>query len=175
MHAILAARLHIGRDGSGVVVRLHHDQAGAENHEEGEQMFLPRAAHQHAHGGHPGGIELGFCHAHRRNPPASESADAAEAAHGAPVSAHAQASGLFASPVGVQTQARRTAFLTMYSWFFMVPPRLVHARAGTPEAQRRAIRRPYAAHDSWVREGRDGLNEKPPHALNSLVVCREER
>src|ERR1035438_6018702 len=106
--------------------------------------------------------ELGFCHAHRRNPPASESADAAEAAHGAPVSAHAQASGLFASPVGVQTQARRTAFLTMYSWFFMVPPRLVDARAGTPEAQRRAIRRPYAAHDSWVREGRDGLNEKPP-------------
>ena len=114
--------------------------------------------------------QLGFRQAHRRNPPASESADAAVG-----VSTQTQASGLFASPVGVQTQARRTVFLTMYSWFFMVPPRLVRAQLQLWKRKCALVRRPCAAHDRWVREGRDGLNEKPPHALNSLVVCREER
>jgi hypothetical protein len=114
--------------------------------------------------------QVGLRHAHKRNPPASESADAA-----AVVSTQTHSSGLFASPVGIQTQARRTVFLTMYSWFFKVPPRLVHAQLWLRKRKCALFRRPCAAHDRWVREGRDGLNEKPPHALNSLVVCREER
>jgi hypothetical protein len=114
-------------------------------------------------------------HAHRHNPPSSESADVAEEAHGAAVSTHLHASGRFASQVAVQTQDRRRAFLTMYSWFFMVPPRLVCAQVRLWKRKFVLVRRPCAAHGRWVREGRDDLNDKPSHALNSLVVCREER
>jgi hypothetical protein len=37
VQAVLAAGLHVGGDGAGVVVGLHNDEAGADDDEEGEQ------------------------------------------------------------------------------------------------------------------------------------------
>jgi hypothetical protein len=48
VQAILAARLHIGGDSAGVVIRLHHDQPRAKDHEEREQVLLPRMANSNA-------------------------------------------------------------------------------------------------------------------------------
>src|ERR1700730_156968 len=44
MGAVLRAGLHVGRDGAGIVVRLHHDEAGPEDHQEGEQITRAKAA-----------------------------------------------------------------------------------------------------------------------------------
>jgi hypothetical protein len=44
MQSILTASLHIGGDGSRVIVCLHYDQARTEDHQEGEHMLLPGAA-----------------------------------------------------------------------------------------------------------------------------------
>jgi len=42
--AVLAAGLHVGGDGAGVVVGFHDDEAGAEGDEEAEDGALPGAA-----------------------------------------------------------------------------------------------------------------------------------
>ena len=41
MRAVLAAGLHVGGDGAGVVVGLHDNEAGTEHHEEAEHAALP--------------------------------------------------------------------------------------------------------------------------------------
>ena len=63
MQAVLSARLHVGGDGTSVVVRLHHDQSGAKDHQEGEQIPLPLVADNDALGfRHRGNIFLQlFC------------------------------------------------------------------------------------------------------------------
>jgi hypothetical protein len=50
VQAVLAARLHVGGDGAGVVVCLHHDQARAEDHQERQQVLLPVVADDDATG-----------------------------------------------------------------------------------------------------------------------------
>ena len=47
-HAVAAIRQRIGDDRPGVVVRLHHDQARAEDHEECEKIARPTIANHDA-------------------------------------------------------------------------------------------------------------------------------
>ncbi len=65
VEAVLASGLHVGGDGTGVVVSLHDDEAGAEGDEEAEEGALPGATDTDGVGGSGLGLEGG----HRRGPP----------------------------------------------------------------------------------------------------------
>src|ERR1039458_1803441 len=108
MQAVLSAGLHVCGDRSRIIVRLHHDQARAEDHQEGEQMLLPGTADHHALCGGNVGVELRFRYAHRCIPPVSSVEDAFLAVWGAFASVQTRASGILGSPVGSQWQFRKT-------------------------------------------------------------------
>jgi len=73
VEAVLASGLHVGGDGSGVVVGFHDDEAGTEDDEEAEDGAEPGAADVGLVGGLrlglEGGREAGLEAGHRRGPP----------------------------------------------------------------------------------------------------------
>jgi hypothetical protein len=68
MRAILATCLHVGRDGTRIVIRLHDDQAGAEDHKEVEHVLLPRAPNDDARWALLRDLPLRFRYPHRPVP-----------------------------------------------------------------------------------------------------------
>jgi len=70
METVLASCLHVGRNGAGIIVGFHDDQAGTEDHEEGQHVLLPAATDDDP----PltrgrGNIKFSLCHAHAPAPP----------------------------------------------------------------------------------------------------------
>src|ERR1700739_1511649 len=106
MEAVLAARLHISGYGAGIVVRLHDDQSRAEDHQEGEPVLLPAAAHDDAFVRRRNFVELRLFYAHRCSPAnvSSEGADDPVCSSGTSVQTHTN--GEFAFPEGIKTHIK---------------------------------------------------------------------
>jgi hypothetical protein len=69
VESVLAAGLHVGGDGAGVVVGFHDDETGAEDDEEAEDGAEPGTADEGLVGGLELRLELGLEGGHGRGPP----------------------------------------------------------------------------------------------------------
>jgi hypothetical protein len=128
VEAVLAAGLHVGGDGAGVVIGFHDDEAGAEDDEEAEEGAMPGAARQRSAGGR--GLELGLQGGHGRGP-----ASLVREGIGTTVGSQAQVRGAPGRPVVRQTRTRvgRRAANVVVILRDMVPPEL-HAGCMRVEA-----------------------------------------
>src|SRR3984957_6188071 len=171
MQSILAARLYVGGDGAGVVVRLHHDQPWTKDHQKGEYMLLPSAVDDDATFCQiRGAVELNFFYAHSRNPAGSLSnEDIGEAALGS-ASSHTQTSGVLLSPVSLQMQTKRPGLRTAKRVFFIVPP--WRSRQAQPYA-RACVRGSASCTDHRFGRGETAVKDHCSRAHSQVVCCDE--